>query len=234
VDQQISANNTLMVSATRFNRDAIEDAGVGKFQISASRAVPPWVNTNQTVQVHGHAGGSARPRSKRNSISILFGPVVRGHAETSFGAGAASARGIHTGGGAQTGNSVRTRKKQLRDFRINTSITQGRQSSGIFGIRGPRRDGRQCVAAKIFRRNIHRFAGGTCACTKLDRPLSKRTLRLQQLGDTPPEQIRALGGGASQFKHQRRGIRRSRASQVGSRSFSSGDDLARSRPETSR
>jgi len=115
-DAQLTPNNTLMVRY-RFNRDAIEDAGAGAFNL-ASRAVR-FVNTNQTVQVTDSIVlGAATINETRFQY---FRPVVE--LTPNSDAPGIQVLAAFNGGGAQTGHSIdRQNTYEIQNY---TSIAHG-------------------------------------------------------------------------------------------------------------
>jgi hypothetical protein len=198
IDYQLSGNHTLMFRYGVTHSD-VRDNGVGAFDL-VSRGYHSQF-TNQTVQaaetaVLGTAVNETRfqfYRSATQSIANTNGPTIQ--VLQSFNEG-----GANLGRTFDTQNSY-----ELQNY---TSIVKG-SHSWRFGVRlrGQTDDN---VSPQNFN-GTYTFAGGTLAPV-LDaqnqpeselEPISsienyRRTLLFQQLGYTPAE-IRALGGGATQF-----------------------------------
>jgi hypothetical protein len=204
LDDQLSPNNTLILRY-RFNRDAIEDAGAGGFNI-ASRAYH-WVSTNQTMQISDTIVlGAAAVNETRFQY---FRPVVE--IVPNSDAPAIQVLGAFTGGGAQTGHSIdRQNGYEIQNY---TSITHG-VHFWRFGVR-LRATMDDNASPKNFG-GTYTFAGGPApelgansqpildasgnavlvSIASIER--YQRTLYFESLGFTP-SQIRTFGGGATQF-----------------------------------
>jgi hypothetical protein len=203
VDYQLSENNTLMI-AYDFTHSSIQDAGIGGFNLISQGSHVQY--TDQTVQLTETAvlGGNINEtrfqyyRSAMQTTPNSLDPEIQ-------------VLGSFIGGGAQNGQSFDT----ANDFEIQnyTSIIRPAHT-WHFGVRL-----RGQLDASITRQNFNgtfTFSGGLAP--ELDsnnQPVLdssgnpalttiksieryRRTLLFQQTGDSPT-QIRALGGGASQF-----------------------------------
>jgi hypothetical protein len=198
IDYQASPNNTLMFRYGITHSD-VRDNGIGGFDL-ASRGYHTQF-TNQTVQaadtvVMGTAVNETRfqyYRSATQAIANSTGAVIQ--VLQSF-----------NGGGATLGRTFDTQNSyELQNY---TSLARG-SHAWRFGVR-LRAQTDDSVSPQNFN-GTFTFAGGALAPV-LDAanqpeaamaPISsieryRRTLLFQQLGDTPAE-IRALGGGATQF-----------------------------------
>jgi hypothetical protein len=198
VDYQIGENQTFTFRYG-FTHSDVRDNGIGAFDLTSRGYHSQF--TNQTVQAAdtvamGAAVNETRfqfYRSAMQSIANSDGPTIQ--VLQSF-----------NDGGANVGRSFDTQNSyELQNY---TSIVKG-SHSWRFGIRlrGQTDDN---VSPQNFN-GTYTFAGGTLAPV-LDaqnqpesamEPISsiesyRRTLLFQQLGYTPAE-IRALGGGATQF-----------------------------------
>jgi hypothetical protein len=198
IDYQISQNQTLMFRYGITHSD-VRDSGIGGFDL-VSRGYHSQF-TNQTVQaadtvVRGSAVNETRfqfYRSAPQAIANSTGPTIQ--VLQSF-----------NGGGATLGRTFDAQNSyELQNY---TSIVKG-PHAWRFGIR-LRRQTDDSVSPQNFN-GTFTFAGGTLApvLNAENQPLPemapitsiesyRRTLLFQQLGDTPA-QIRALGGGATQF-----------------------------------
>jgi hypothetical protein len=198
IDYQISQNQTLMFRYGITHSD-VRDNGIGGFDL-VSRGYHSQF-TNQTVQaadtvVLGSAVNETRfqfYRSAPQSIANSTGPTIQ--VLQSF-----------NGGGATLGRSFDGQNSyELQNY---TSIVKG-PHAWRFGIR-LRAQTDDNVSPQNFN-GTFTFAGGTLApvLNAENQPLPemapitsiesyRRTLLFQQLGDSPA-QIRALGGGATQF-----------------------------------
>jgi hypothetical protein len=198
IDYQITQNQTLMFRYGITHSD-VQDNGIGGFDL-VSRGYHSQF-TNQTVQaadtvVLGSAVNETRfqfYRSATQAIANSTSPTIQ--VLQSF-----------NGGGATLGRTFDAQNSyELQNY---TSIVKG-PHAWRFGIRlrGQTDDN---VSPQNFN-GTFTFAGGTLApvLNAENQPLPemapitsiesyRRTLLFQQLGDTPA-QIRALGGGATQF-----------------------------------
>jgi len=198
IDYQVSQNQTLMFRYGITHSD-VQDNGIGGFDL-VSRGYHSQF-TNQTVQaadtvVLGSAVNETRfqfYRSATQAIANSTSPTIQ--VLQSF-----------NGGGATLGRTFDAQNSyELQNY---TSIVKG-PHAWRFGIRlrGQTDDN---VSPQNFN-GTFTFAGGTLApvLNAENQPLPemapitsiesyRRTLLFQQLGDTPA-QIRALGGGATQF-----------------------------------
>jgi hypothetical protein len=198
IDYQVTQNQTLMFRYGITHSD-VQDNGIGGFDL-VSRGYHSQF-TNQTVQaadtvVLGSAVNETRfqfYRSATQAIANSTSPTIQ--VLQSF-----------NGGGATLGRTFDAQNSyELQNY---TSIVKG-PHAWRFGIRlrGQTDDN---VSPQNFN-GTFTFAGGTLApvLNAENQPLPemapitsiesyRRTLLFQQLGDTPA-QIRALGGGATQF-----------------------------------
>ena len=198
VDYQLNPNNTLIVRYT-VTHGSIPESGIGAFNLSTQGYLNQY--TNQTVQatetaVIGTAVNETRFQYFRSAIQ--FTPNVAGP-ETQV-------LGSFNGGGSPVGHSSDTQNNfELQNY---TSILRGAHS-WRFGVRL-----RGQVDASTASQNFNgtfTFGGGQvepvldannnptsqlAPITSIER--YRRTLLFEQLGYSPA-QIRALGGGATQF-----------------------------------
>jgi len=204
IDYQINQKHTL-VARYNFNHSDISNAGIGGFNL-ASRAFETR-NTSHTLQVTETA---VINNTTINETRFQF---IRSTGETipNLAEAALFVLGAFNGGGAQTGHASSTQDNF--ELQNNTSIAAGRH----FWRVGARL--RQEKVTNVSPQNFggsFTFGGGntlvpevidrlTCAApvnpalvtiTSIER--YRRTVLLQQLGCTPA-QVRALGGGATQF-----------------------------------
>jgi hypothetical protein len=198
IDYQVSPNNTLMFRYGITHSD-VRDNGIGGFDM-ASRGYHTQF-TNQTVQaadtvVMGTAVNETRFQYYRSATQAIA---------NSTGADIQVLQSFN-GGGATLGRTFDTQNSyELQNY---TSLAHG-SHAWRFGVR-LRGQTDDSVSPQNFN-GTFTFAGGALAPV-LDAanqpeaamaPISsieryRRTLLFQQLGDTPAE-IRALGGGATQF-----------------------------------
>jgi hypothetical protein len=205
IDYQLSQNHVLTVryGATHAN---IQDAGIGGFDLP-SRGYHSWYNT-ETAQaaetaVHGTAVNDVRFQYYRNSYNTSAnqsGPQIL-------------VPGAFNAGGASSSRSSDT--QESFEFQNSTSILKGLHS-WRFGVR-VREQRDDSVSLQNFG-GVFNFAGGDLAPVLGDgnQPLSgpdgqplmaaitsieryRRTVLFQQLGYSAA-QIRALGGGAGEFR----------------------------------
>ena len=186
IDYQLSENQTLMFRYG-FTHSDVRDNGIGGFDL-ISRGYHSQF-TNQTVQAAdtlliGTAVNETRFqffRSASQSLANSLSPAVL--VLQSF-----------NGGGSQLGNSYDTQNSfELQNY---TSVVRG-SHSWKFGVR-LRAQTDDSVSPQNFN-GAFTFAGGVVGSTvisSIDR--YNRTLQYQSMGFTPA-QIRALGGGATQF-----------------------------------
>jgi hypothetical protein len=203
-DYQLNSNNTLTV-LYKFNRDDIRDAGIGSLNLVSRGYHSDY--TNQTVQITETAVlttaviNETRFQYFRPALERVPNDVTP----------SLQVLGAFNGGGAQTGHSLEA--QNTYELQNNTSITHG-VHFWRFGVR-LRAQTDDSVSPQNFG-GTFTFGGGLAP--KLDannqpvldssgNPLMvviksieryRRTLLLQQLG-YPAEEIRALGGGATQF-----------------------------------
>jgi hypothetical protein len=204
VDYQLSPNNTLMFRYG-FTRNDVQDQGIGNFNLP-SRGFST-LNQNQTLQVTDTAVLNA---STVNETRFQFFHVENDQAANSM-APALMVLGSFDGGGAQVGRAYDTENHyELQNY---TSIIKGAHT-WKFGVRM-----RGVTIGNASPQNFggtFTFGGGLAP--ELDssnqpvldasgqpvmQPIQsiqryQRTLLLLGLGYTPAE-IRALGGGATQF-----------------------------------
>jgi hypothetical protein len=203
VDYQLNSNNTLMF-VYEFRRSDIRDAGIGGFDLSSRGYHTQY--TDQTVQVTETAvlGTSVNEtrfqyyRSANQVMATSFSPEI--HVSGSF-----------NGGGSQYGRATDTQNNfELQNY---TSMVRGAHALR-FGIR--LRGQRDDSVSRLNFNGTFTFSGGKAPLLDpSNRPLLdasgqpvigfiksieryRRTELFQQLGDSPAE-IRALGGGATQF-----------------------------------
>jgi hypothetical protein len=204
VDYQLNPNNTL-IFRYGFLRSDIQDAGIGSFNL-VERGYHVQ-NTEQHVQISETAvlGSSAVNETRFQFMRIETSTIANSMSPAILVAGSFS------GGGAQVGHSFNTENDY--EFQNYTSIARGAHSVK-FGarLRGSLVDN---TSPQNFT-GAFNFGGGLGP--ELDannqpvldasgQPVFetiqsieqyRRTLLFQQMG-LPPAQIRALGGGATQF-----------------------------------
>ena len=203
VDYQISENNTLTVR-DQFAKSEVQNAGIGSFDLLSRAYRTP--TTNQTLQVTdtsvwGAAVNDLRfqfDRVSAETIPNLQSPMIQ--VLNSF-----------NGGGTQLGHAFNTQNNyEIQDY---ATIAHGNHVLR-FGVRL-----REYRNSNISPQNFNgTFTFGGGLAPELNASLQpvldssgnpvevqiqsieryRRTLLFQQMGDTP-QQIRALGGGASQF-----------------------------------
>jgi hypothetical protein len=203
-DFQLSGNHTLTLRYT-FNREDIQDAGIGGFNLTSRGYYS--INQSQTVQITETAvlGASAVNETRFQYFRPASGA-------TAIGAGTSiQVLGAFSGGASPVGHSSDT--QNTYELQNNTSIARGTHA-WRFGVRL-----REALDTNTSPQNFagtFTFGGGLAP--QLDannRPVLdssglpvlvntssiegyRRTLLFQQQGLTAL-QIRALGGGASQF-----------------------------------
>ncbi len=204
IDYQIDSNNTLMFRY-RFNRDTIDDAGIGGVNL-ASRGYHNAID-NQTVQATETAvlGMTAVNETRFQFFRQSVENIPNSSAAALQVLGAFNAGGAQTGHGTDIQNSY-----ELQNY---TSITH-RKHFWRFGVR-LRAQTDDNVSPRNFG-GTFTFAGGLApklaannqpmldssgnpileSIESIDR--YRRTLLLQRLGFSPAA-IRQLGGGATQF-----------------------------------
>ncbi|HYM07282.1 MAG TPA: carboxypeptidase regulatory-like domain-containing protein [Terriglobales bacterium] len=202
-DYQLNANNTLTVSY-QYSRSDIQDAGIGSFDLLSRAYHTP--STNQTLQatetaVFGTTINETRFQYSRNAsetIPNLQSPTIQ-------------VLGSFNGGGAQTGHAFNTQNNyELQNY--TTMIHGGHVMK--FGVR-TRTQSIDSTSPQNYN-GTFTFGGGQAPMLDANNQLVldpsgqpvfigiqsieryRRTLLFQQLGYTPT-QIRALGGGATQF-----------------------------------
>ncbi len=220
VDYQLTPSNTLMMRYS-FNRSDIQDYGIGGFNL-VSRGVHNDT-TGHTVQITDTAviGGSVVNESR-----FQFFQAHNSQLENSVSP-AIVVSGSFIGGGAQTGSALNTENDY--EFQNYTSIAKG-QHAWRFGarVRGSTVDNSSPqnfggtftfgggLAPELDANNqpVLDASGQPVLVTIESIEQYRRTLLFQQLG-LPFSQIRALGGGPTQFTinayfagHYRRPIRR--------------------------
>ena len=182
VDYQLNEKNTLMFRYGITHSD-VPDNGIGGFDL-VSRAYHSQF-TNQTVQaaetaVVGTAVNETRfqyYRSATQAIANSLSPEIQ-------------VLGAFNGGGSQSGGTFDTQNSyELQNY---TSMVRGKHS-WRFGVR-LRGQTDDSVSPQNFN-GTFTFGGGADV-NSIER--YRRTLQYQQLGYSPAE-IRALGGGATQF-----------------------------------
>src|SRR5262249_23533436 len=203
-DYQLNSNNTVTV-LYKFNRDDIRGAGIGSLNLVSRGYHSDY--TNQTVQVTETAVLTTAVINETRFQ--YFRPVVE---RVPNDAGAAlQVLGAFNGGGAQTGHSRDT--QNTYELQNNTSITHG-VHFWRFGVR-LRAQTDDSVSPQNFAGTFI-FGGGLAPqLNAYNQPMSdsygnpllvtiksieryRRTLLFRQLGYSAAE-IRALGGGATQF-----------------------------------
>jgi hypothetical protein len=203
VDYQLNSKNTLTVRYSYLRND-IREAGIGSFDLP-SRAYHVQ-NPNQTVQTTETAVLGATVNETRfqyNRVSIEMTPNVQSPMIQVLGS--------FNGGGATTGHALSTQNNY--EFQNYTTTIHGAHAIK-FGVRT-----RTQLIDSVSPQNYNgtfTFTGGQAPALdanfqpvldpsgqpvlttiqSIDR--YQRTLQMQQLGYSPA-QIRALGGGASQF-----------------------------------
>jgi hypothetical protein len=199
-DYQLGANNTLTVRY-QYSQSDIRDAGIGSFDL-LSRAYH-FPSTNQTVQatdtaVFGTSVNETRFQYSRYASEIipnLQSPTIQ-------------VLGSFNGGGAQTGHAFNTQNSyELQNY---TTMIHGNHTVK-FGVRA-----RLLSIDSVSPQNYNgtfTFGGGQApgldannqpapdAVTEIQSiERYRRTLLFEQPSyNYTPEQIRALGGGATQF-----------------------------------
>jgi hypothetical protein len=197
IDYQLNANHTISVRYG-VTRGDIDGAGIGSFDLLTRGYHTTFLN--QLVQftetaVLGTAVNDTRFQYYRNANqmrAINASPVIQ-------------VLGSFTGGGSQLGQSADTQNSY--EFQNYTSILRGTHS-WRFGIR--LREQQDDSAAPVNFNGTYTFGGGTGPVLDGNQPVPgqteqissieryRRTLLFQQLGYSAA-QIRALGGGATQF-----------------------------------
>ena len=196
-DYQLNANNTLSIRYG-VTRGDIDGAGIGSFDLLSRGYHTKFLN--QLAQftetaVLGTAINETRFQYYRNANQMLAlndAPVLQ-------------VLGSFTGGGSQLGQSADTQNSY--EFQNYTSILRGTHS-WRFGIR--LRGQTDDSTAPVNFNGTYTFGGGTGPVLDGNQPVPgqteqidsieryRRTLLFQQLGYSAL-QIRALGGGATQF-----------------------------------
>lgn len=181
IDYQLSANSTL-TSRYQFTRGDIQGAGIGGFDlVSRGNHVHYDYHTAQFVEtsVLGSAINETRFQYYRNASQTLAnttGPAV-------------NVLGSFNAGGGTSGRSFNT--QNAFELHNNTSLIRGAHA-WRFGVRA-RTQYVDDVSPQNFN-GTFTFGGGSIDSIERYR----RTLLYQAQG-LPPDQIRALGGGATQF-----------------------------------
>jgi len=203
VDYQINSNNTLTLRYTYAQSD-IQDAGIGSFDL-LSRAFRIQ-STNQNVQATETAVLGASVNETRLQYTRTFNETTPNLLSPTI-----QVLGSFNGGGAQTGHAFNTQNSyEVQNY--TPSVHGGHIVK--FGVR-TRIQNTDSVSPQNYNGALI-FAGGLAPqlnasfqpvldtsgqlvliqIQSIDR--YQRTLQLQQAGYSPA-QIRALGGGASQF-----------------------------------
>jgi hypothetical protein len=197
IDYQLDANHTISVRYG-VTRGDIDGAGIGSFDLLTRGYHTTFLN--QLAQftetaVLGTAVNDTRFQYYRNANQMRAtnaSPVIQ-------------VLGSFTGGGSQLGQSADTQNSY--EFQNYTSILRGTHS-WRFGIR--LREQQDDSAAPVNFNGTYTFGGGTGPVLDGNQPVPgqteqvssieryRRTLLFQQLGYSA-SQIRALGGGATQF-----------------------------------
>jgi hypothetical protein len=176
VDYQLNTNNTLSVRYS-FVKTDIPEAGIGGFDLE-TRGYRSRTDYN-TVQ----ATETAVLGASVNETRFQYFRAANDR-QANSNTPELQVLGAFNGGGAQTGHSTDVQNSyELQNY---TSVLRGAHS-WRFGVR-LRQDSEDSVLPKNF--------GGTFTFPSID--VYRLTLLLGQAGDTPV-QIRAMGGGASQF-----------------------------------
>ena len=204
IDYQINQKHTL-VARYAFTHSDIQDAGIGGFNLR-SRGIE-LVNTSHTLQLTETAViNTTTINETRFQASHFVNETVPNTSDPAL-----SVLGSFNGGGAQTGHAFNTQNSF--ELQNNTSIVAGKHF-WRFGAR-LREDSVRDISPRNFGGSFT-FGGGNAlvptvvnlsscsvpanptlsAITSIER--YRRTLLFQQLGCSPA-QIRALGGGATQF-----------------------------------
>ncbi len=184
LDYAINAKNTL-VARYSFNRNVQQNVGVGGFSLPErgynNSSTSQVFQMTETAVINATTVNETRFQFNHNRFESLADstkPVL--NVSSAF-----------TGGGSQVGHTINTSNRwELSNF---TQIQKGTHTIKFGGrVRGiniteinPNNFGGQWI-----------FAGGTTGLTSIQR--YQRTLQLMQAGMSPT-QIRAAGGGASQF-----------------------------------
>ena len=203
LDYQLGANNTLTVRYL-YSRSDIRDAGIGSFDL-LSRAYH-FPSTNQTLQATDTAVFGTSVNETRFQYSRYASEVIPNLQSTTI-----QVLGSFNGGGAQTGHAFNTQNSyELQNY---TTMIHG-DHTVKFGVRA-RLQYIDSVSPLNYN-GTFTFGGGQAPVLDANnQPVPdasgqpviteiqsieryRRTLLFDQLGYTP-EQIRALGGGATQF-----------------------------------
>ena len=183
LDYQLSSNNTLTLRYT-FSHSDIRDAGIGSFDL-LSRGYHT-LSTNQTVQATDTAVFGTSVNESRFQYSRYAGEAIPNLQSPTI-----QVLGSFNGGGAQAGHGLYTQNSyELQNY---TTTIHGSHTVK-FGAR-TRLQSVDSVSPQNYN-GTFTFGGGLNGIESIER--YRRTLLFQQLGYTP-EQIRALGGGATQF-----------------------------------
>src|SRR5215210_8544179 len=204
LDYQANQKNTFVFRYS-FTHSDIQKAGIGGFNL-LSRAYET-LNTNHTFQITETAVlNNSVINETRFQVVHTTGETIPNSADPAL-----LVLSSFNGGGAQTGHGFNTQNSY--EVQNNTSIAQGTHY-WRFGVR-LRRDSVHNVSPQNFG-GTFTFGGGNAPVLGSSNPLSctfpspatlitidsieryRRTLLLQQLGCSPA-QVRALGGGATQF-----------------------------------
>jgi carboxypeptidase family protein len=183
LDYQLSSNNTLTLRYT-FSHSDIRDAGIGSFDLLSRGFHTP--STNQTAQATDTAVFGASVNETRFQYSRYATEAIPNVQSPTI-----QVLGSFNGGGAQTGHGFYTQKSyELQNY---TTTIHGSHTVK-FGVRA-RLQSIDSVSPQNYN-GTFTFGGGLNGIESIER--YRRTLLFQQLGYTP-DQIRAMGGGATQF-----------------------------------
>lgn len=205
LDYQLSSNNTLTLRYT-FSHGDIRDAGIGSFDLLSRGYHTP--STNQTAQVTDTAVFGASVNETRFQYSRYAGEIIPNLQSPTI-----QVLGSFNGGGAQTGHAFNTQNSyELQNY---TTMIHGSHTVK-FGVR-TRLQSIDSVSPQNYN-GTFTFGGGPApeldannqpvldssgqpAITEIKSIESyRRTLFFQQPSyNYTPDQIRALGGGATQF-----------------------------------
>lgn len=202
VDYQLNANNYLAFTWTRARVD-IADDGIGGFDlISRGYRLRNDFDTLQAIEtsVHGSTVNETRVQFSRWGYSITAdtpGPAIQvlgafngGAAATPYNHDVQKASEVHNTTSIVHGAHVIRFGARLRFLTDDSFWRQG--FNGAFTFTG-------VLAPELNADNQPVSEGGGVVMTQISAlEQYRRTLLFQRLGDTPA-QIRALGGGASQF-----------------------------------
>ncbi len=203
IDYQLDAANTLTVRYT-YSRSDIRDAGIGSFDLPSRGYETPA--RNQQVQITETAVHGATVNESRFQYSRQNTEIIPNSQEPSL-----FVLGSFFGGGAQTGQAFNFHRHY--EFQNYTTIIRGSHTLK-FGMR-TRLISNDSISPQNYN-GTFTFGGGQApALDSNNQPILdpsgqpvliaidsieryRRTLLFNQLGDSAA-QIRALGGGATQF-----------------------------------